>query len=201
MKKLLIGFLVFTLVLFIFPVAVYADVFTGTDYNVDVQNDDNFFYITFNAEGGDYTIPSSMTNIYILAAGKCWAYTVAGWVGDVKLTYSPSPAVQEYPTTAATVSISSNVMTWQIPLSEMSMVPGDEIAFHFMSFSEGSSSWGTAWLYGECYTLSVEEPEPEPTKSDILMNSGVPGKGLEKAPGLQKPFNPNSQADEHAGMK
>ena len=42
---------------------------------------------------------------------------------------------------------------------------------------------------------------PAPTKSDILMNSGVPGKGLENAPGLDKPFNPNSQADENAGKK
>ena len=39
------------------------------------------------------------------------------------------------------------------------------------------------------------------TKSDILMNSGVPGKGLENAPGLQKPFNLKSQAAENAGKK
>ena len=38
-------------------------------------------------------------------------------------------------------------------------------------------------------------------KRDILKQSGVPGKGIEKAPGLQKPFNPNSQAAEHAGKK
>ena len=40
-----------------------------------------------------------------------------------------------------------------------------------------------------------------PTKADILKDSGVPGKGLEKAPGQQKPFNPNSKAGEHAGKK
>jgi len=33
------------------------------------------------------------------------------------------------------------------------------------------------------------------------MDSGVSGKGLENAPGLQKPFNPNSQAGKHAGKK
>jgi plastocyanin len=38
-------------------------------------------------------------------------------------------------------------------------------------------------------------------KRDILKQSGVPGKGIEKAPGLQKPFNPKSQAAEHAGKK
>jgi uncharacterized repeat protein (TIGR01451 family) len=39
------------------------------------------------------------------------------------------------------------------------------------------------------------------TKAGILKASGVPGKGIDKAPGLQKPFNPNSQASEHAGKK
>jgi hypothetical protein len=39
------------------------------------------------------------------------------------------------------------------------------------------------------------------TKFEILKLSGVPGKGIDKAPGLQKPFNPNSQAAEHAGKK
>jgi len=40
-----------------------------------------------------------------------------------------------------------------------------------------------------------------PPKTSILKHSGVPGKGIDKAPGLQKPFNPNSQAAEHAGKK
>ena len=39
------------------------------------------------------------------------------------------------------------------------------------------------------------------TKAGILKYSGVPGKGLGNAPGLQKPFNPKSQAAEHAGKK
>ncbi len=38
-------------------------------------------------------------------------------------------------------------------------------------------------------------------KRDILKHSGVPGKGIDKAPGLQKPFNPKSKAAEHAGKK
>jgi len=40
-----------------------------------------------------------------------------------------------------------------------------------------------------------------PYKSEILMGSGVPGKGLENAPGLQKTFNPKSKAAENAGKK
>jgi len=39
------------------------------------------------------------------------------------------------------------------------------------------------------------------TKAETLIGSGVLGKGLENAPGLQKPFNPNSQAGKHAGKK
>ena len=39
------------------------------------------------------------------------------------------------------------------------------------------------------------------TKATILRLSGVPGKGIEKAPGLQKLFNPKSHAAEHAGKK
>jgi hypothetical protein len=38
-------------------------------------------------------------------------------------------------------------------------------------------------------------------KAEILKLMGVPGKGIEKAPGLQKPFNPKSQAAEHADKK
>ncbi len=40
-----------------------------------------------------------------------------------------------------------------------------------------------------------------PDKNDMLLESGVPGRGIENAPGLQKPFNPKSQAAEHAGKK
>lgn len=39
------------------------------------------------------------------------------------------------------------------------------------------------------------------SKGDILKSSGVPGKGLDDAPGLQKEFNKRSQADDNAGMK
>jgi hypothetical protein len=42
---------------------------------------------------------------------------------------------------------------------------------------------------------------PNDTKAAVLSGSGVPGKGLDKAPGLQKEFNPNSQAADNAGKK
>jgi len=40
-----------------------------------------------------------------------------------------------------------------------------------------------------------------PTKAEILKLSGVSGKGIDKAPGLLKFFNPNSKAVENAGKK
>ena len=39
------------------------------------------------------------------------------------------------------------------------------------------------------------------TKAEILKLSGVPGQGIDKAPGLKKPFNPKSNAADKAGKK
>ena len=50
-------------------------------------------------------------------------------------------------------------------------------------------------------TIDNSQEEEIQTKAEKLIESGVPGKGLENAPGLQKPFNPKSQAGKHAGKK
>jgi len=47
-------------------------------------------------------------------------------------------------------------------------------------------------------TLEVEGGN---NKADILGKSGVSGKGLADAPGLQKEFNENSKAADNAGKK
>jgi len=45
-------------------------------------------------------------------------------------------------------------------------------------------------------------PVYEPiTKADVLRSRDVPGRGIDNAPGLQKPFNPKSRATERAGKK
>jgi len=59
---------------------------------------------------------------------------------------------------------------------------------------------GNAWLGGDD-SQHVIKVFIGNTKAGILKYSGVPGKGLETAPGLQKPFNPESQAAKHAGKK
>ncbi|MBN1374620.1 MAG: hypothetical protein JXA01_00540 [Dehalococcoidia bacterium] len=53
-------------------------------------------------------------------------------------------------------------------------------------------------------TLAYEDDHSDNstmTKAQILRQKGVPGKGIDKAPGLQKSFNLNSQAANHAGGK
>lgn len=52
----------------------------------------------------------------------------------------------------------------------------------------------------EC-TVSLTLDKSLLTKAEILKLSGVPGKSILTAPGLQKLFNPKSQAAEHAGKK
>ncbi len=39
------------------------------------------------------------------------------------------------------------------------------------------------------------------SKADGLKNTGVPGKGIDSAPGLQKAYNDKSKAADNAGKK
>ena len=140
--------------------------FVGTDYSVYVLSDTEYLYIAFEAVGGDFIAYPGMTNIYIYAgddwAGECWAYTALGQDEVVGLTYFTThhilpPKVkegQESRSTTAIVKASTLAMEWKIPLAEFPMGPGDSLAFDFMSYSEGYSSWSTAWLYNQEYTLA-----------------------------------------------
>ena len=51
------------------------------------------------------------------------------------------------------------------------------------------------------FTLQVEAAETSSNKAALLSDSGVPGKGLSNAPGLQGEFNENSKAADRAGKK
>ncbi len=83
----------------------------------------------------------------------------------------------------------ANVIEIKIPLSQLTYAGDDgQIALS-----------GQYWQYDGAMPFLVDLPEP--TKADILKGSGVLGKGLDTAPGLQEPFNPKSQAGEHAGKK
>jgi len=145
-----------------------AAAFTGGSgiYAVYVLNDADYLYVAFEANCGDYTIASSMTNTYIYAgddyAGECWAYCAGAPGQVVGLTYFTTHHIQptkvkegqESRTTAAIVGVSTLVAEWQIPLSELPMGLGDSVAFDFLSFSEGCSDWND-WLFAQEYTLEA----------------------------------------------
>jgi hypothetical protein len=98
----------------------------------------------------------------------------------------------------------------------ITLAPGDTVtatATHIVSFADflrGSTIVNKATVKGTdptgkkvtaSATATVSINKTFPWKRDILKQSGIPGKGIEKAPGLQKPFNLKSQAAEHAGKK
>ncbi len=68
-----------------------------------------------------------------------------------------------------------------------------------------SGNWENANQNGTWEWAATEGVVSTDTKAAILMKigipGGVPGIGLVNAPGLQKPFNPNSRAAERAGKK
>ncbi len=82
-----------------------------------------------------------------------------------------------------------NVAEVKIPLSLLTYAGADG------QIRLSGQYWQYAWATPFPVTL------PPPTKADILKGNGVPGKGLDTAPGLQKPFNPNSEAGDHAGKR
>jgi hypothetical protein len=65
----------------------------------------------------------------------------------------------------------------------------------------------TEWVFlsGDGSTVSLDQLKTlninSPNKSQVLSTSGVGGKGLTKAPGLDKKFNPTSNAADNAGKK
>ena len=72
-------------------------------------------------------------------------------------------------------------------------------------YADGYTEYLDAFKFGTAAGTTLfdfEASEPAVfTKKDILINSGVTGRGLEFAPGLQKLFNPNSSASVKAGKK
>ena len=169
-------------------------------FDVYVMNDAEYLYVAFETLGGTY-LPTGdgevgMINVYTMNPEtlECWAYC---WIHRtpnlIELYYSP-PRTQR--STEADFAVKATVFELQIPLSELESINlGDTINFHFASFAEGWNNWTNWWLYDQEYNTWA------PPKADILKDSGIPGKGLDKAPGLQKPFNPNSQAGNNAGKK
>jgi len=90
---------------------------------------------------------------------------------------------------------SSYIYTYPISIGPY-LEPGD--------YTIDNTATVTGTEYGTTDTDSISVSiyvGPANAKTDALINSGIPGKGLETAPGQQKIFNPKSQASENAGMK
>jgi len=107
-------------------------------------------------------------------------------------------------------TISGNILAWNLDALE----PGDSTSITFNALI-GEVEEGTLTSTIEAVGTSPDNEAVSATataevtilaksywtKADILKQRGVPGKGIDTAPGLQKPFNPNSQAAENAGKK
>ncbi len=117
------------------------------------------------------------------------------------------------------VSVSDLILTdsrfGNIPLSSTNLTAGENITATFTytvvvgdlpgpivnsaNVTGQGSTGNTISASSNNVSVEVGLPDIMKTKAQLLMERGVPGKGIENAPGLQKPFNPNSQAYLHAG--
>ena len=84
------------------------------------------------------------------------------------------------------------------PVDDLSLWNGYEVKIMLFdkTLPEGENN-----VAGYNAFFSLVDEEFFPKKAEILKDSGIPGKGLENASGLWRPFNTNSQASENAGMK
>lgn len=69
------------------------------------------------------------------------------------------------------------------------------------AITTGTDLLGNVVTAQDTETVFLVINKPAMTKAEILKLSGVPGKGIDNAPGLQKQFNLRSRAAEHAGKK
>jgi len=125
-------------------------------------------------------------------------------------SYQPLPEGVEF---GCSIDESHIYYEWKIPLALLGVSPGDTIKYltHVREYPKPEGISSPINYHPEVTTYFTYSDRsqfgdltlwaPPPTKADILRDNGVPGKGLDKAPGLQKPFNPDSKAGEHAGKK
>ena len=150
--------------------------------------------------------------------------------GELSISKSADPtsaAVGDTITYTYTISNSGNVTVENISLqdnklgaislSDTTLAPGENItatATYTVTISDlpgpivntatvtGTDPTGESIsLTSDPVSVSLTVNKRLLTKAEILKLSGVPGKGIEKAPGLQKPFYLKSRVAEHAGKK
>jgi len=129
--------------------------------------------------------------------------TIDGWSSR----WFPNNAQANLPSDLESATVYSGgrrITEWKIPLATIDPLPSTLKVGGAIDVGDGNSyvyPVGLNWSDASTFIDIPVPPPPPPTKADILKGSGIPGKGLDTAPGLQKPFNPNSQAGEHAGKK
>lgn len=132
--------------------------------------------------------------------------------GDLELTVPKAPG-----TVTITMADGSNFTLTSIDVDKLRWSSCSLRVSAGKSVTVDISSVGTFWFSADFSDVSSVTIDPisgeklgctgsidnitigADTRADILIGSGVPGKGLADAPGLQKEFNPESAAAEHAG--
>lgn len=240
MKKFLIGFIVFSLVLFIFPAVASAnpgvELYATGDSTAEWTDEE----VKVGSYSAKLTMPAGTgwvndnAEVRIVIPGAPKISEIAGWsywvIAPDKYTvpiefYIDTNNDGKYDKIIIGQKTGGTPEGWfEVDKDYLSMYMTWKNGYEWLrNWSKVQEKYGDATLlrvdigYGslgsnEAITAYVDDfilnnvtyvfepPLPE-TKADILKDSGIPGKGLENAPGLQKPFNPNSKADEHAGMK
>lgn len=104
---------------------------------------------------------------------------------------------------APTLAVSGNITVTKTHLISTSDFPGplENTATVTGIVASSNNVTVTASASASVSLTAIENENPPITKADFLKMRGVPGKGIEHAPGLQKPFNPKSKAEEHIAKK
>ena len=203
-KKIVIFLLITALILVLTPYSIYAAKSPTVKTKGEIEiipintSDSSTGIVEFNARGAKNGI---------LGKGLVlWTQTD----GTVTLYHEVVIDTVEVDGNVATFSGEATISSTELPgtMFYFRVTDGDP---DLLEFSLDGASWsgynvvnGNIVVSGVTKT-NVSETDPDDldglSKAEILMASLVPGLGLATAPGLQKKFNPNSQASKHAGKK
>lgn len=155
----------------------------------------------------DYDLEDTNNNyqgwlIYEPRGGVVQPFVWQAWnplAGTWRATYFPGTTICSW----------ANPCSWEQLLDKFKNIGvrvGGKVKFVAGSYITNNTIGGGSYI--DAFTMGIEEEDvtydfeaTPPTKADVLTNSGVSGKGLEKAPGLEKNFNDRSQGEENAGKK
>ena len=179
MKKTIVFILIIALVLVLIPSLIYAKPGWG-----QIQKD---------WAGEIYSNNSGLTYDHVMFIDSLNPST-----GDIELSGINITAGSPW---TASGNISGNVVTFTRPFTSGRVIEYVGSISEDGNFMSGTFSFPNFGGVPTTGTWQFESLIEEHTKAENLIKSGVPGKGLDNAPGLDKPFNPKSQAGENAGQK